>query len=110
MRSRFKAHAGICHSPGNLSRFSPLSINSTLQRIKQLSPLHAKMILALPPQDSLLVFRKNGWIAMESNELIDVVEVQLHDSLHQSCYVFGACALSSKGLTLFTGGGGTIHQ
>ena len=73
------------YSPRNLSPFSIypfLATNSsTLRnlRIKQQSPLHTKLLLALPSQNSFLVFRKTGTVSMEGKKLVDIVIVRLHD-------------------------------
>jgi len=38
-----------------------------------------KVLLVLSSQDSLLVFRKTGRIAVKGKELVDLVVVQIHD-------------------------------
>ena len=43
--------------------------------VKQQPPLHTKVLLALSSQDSLLVFRKTGRVAMKSKKLVDLVVV-----------------------------------
>ena len=81
----------------DLSPFSSLAINSSTLRnsgVKQQPPLHTKVFLALSSQDSLLVFRKTGGVAMKGKELVDLIVLGVHDNDHQ-------CSAASIEFTTF---------